>query len=387
MGYYIRKVSRKKSGPTWKLQFISCKKEHAKNLAVKCPKRTWDIPKHRWISLGFSESMNYESARIRQQQLNMQLHLKRNEEVLLKFEETLKRSHHEQAAYIPEVYREEFEERYFYSRRRENVIKNRHLSHWRAAQQLILHLKLEPMHWRDHCESIYDWFFSKKYSISYARNILRVFNLWGYFIAKKLGTPFLSVPPPRGFERTRILESYFSKSEKCKSSDPLTPSMLESARNVLIPEQYNWLYLSIWLGLRPKEIDQLRDPGFRRVLYNETGIPILWIYQSKLCSVPERYRWKLIPLFLEQQQSTIAIIESGNFKRPLVKTVKAHIHPDLNLYGGRKGFTDLMLSKGQLLENISQWMGHSTVQRTWSNYKSRLFVHYDEAQSEKKRRA
>ncbi len=321
--------------------------------------------------------MSYESARVRQQQLNMQLHLKRSEESKLKFEETLKSTHHKQAAFIPEIYREEFEERYFYSRRLETVLKNRHLSHWRAAQQLILHLKLEPMHWRDHCESVYDWFFNKKFSISYTRSILRAFNLWGYFISKKIGTPFLPVPPPRGFERTRILESYFSKADHCKRSDPLTPAMLESARDALKPEQYDWLYLSLWLGLRPKEVDQLRDARYRRILYDEKATPVLWIYQSKLCSVPERYRWKLIPLFLEQQKATLAIIEAGKFERPLVKTVRAHIHPNLNLYGGRKGFTDLMLSKGQLLENISQWMGHSSVQRTWTSYKSRLHVHYD----------
>jgi hypothetical protein len=33
----------------------------------------------------------------------------------------------------------------------------------------------------------------------------------------------------------------------------------------------------------------------------------------------------------------------------------------LIINAGRKGFTDLMLAKGHSLENISIWMGHSTL--------------------------
>jgi hypothetical protein len=45
------------------------------------------------------------------------------------------------------------------------------------------------------------------------------------------------------------------------------------------------------------------------------------------------------------------------------------------LYGGRKGFVDLMLSKEQTFENISVWMGHSTLDRTWRSYKQRRKFH------------
>jgi hypothetical protein len=45
------------------------------------------------------------------------------------------------------------------------------------------------------------------------------------------------------------------------------------------------------------------------------------------------------------------------------------------LYGGRKGFTDLMLSKGNTIENISIWMGHSTLDRTWRSYKQKMKFH------------
>lgn len=51
--------------------------------------------------------------------------------------------------------------------------------------------------------------------------------------------------------------------------------------------------------------------------------------------------------------------------------------PGVTLYAGRKGFSDLMLSRGQSFENISIWMGHSTLQRTWRSYKSRRKFHVD----------
>jgi integrase len=41
------------------------------------------------------------------------------------------------------------------------------------------------------------------------------------------------------------------------------------------------------------------------------------------------------------------------------------------LYGGRKGFVDLMLSLGQNLENVSIWLGHKDISTTWEHYKDR----------------
>jgi hypothetical protein len=47
----------------------------------------------------------------------------------------------------------------------------------------------------------------------------------------------------------------------------------------------------------------------------------------------------------------------------------------IDLYEGRKGFSDLMLSRGQALENISIWMGHSPLDRTWRSFKQRRRFH------------
>ncbi len=106
-----------------------------------------------------------------------------------------------------------------------------------------------------------------------------------------------------------------------------------------------------------------------------TGKKILWVFQTKIIALPVEERWKPIPIIFSEQKFAVRIIESGNFKRPLMKTVIKNFGKGTTTYGGRKGFTDLMLSKNQAFENISVWMGHSSLQRTWKSYKSRRRFH------------
>jgi len=46
------------------------------------------------------------------------------------------------------------------------------------------------------------------------------------------------------------------------------------------------------------------------------------------------------------------------------------------LYAGRKGFQDLMLNRGQRLEDISMWMGHQSIEMTWTKYRNRKRVSF-----------
>jgi hypothetical protein len=108
------------------------------------------------------------------------------------------------------------------------------------------------------------------------------------------------------------------------------------------------------------------------------GKMVLWIYQTKLTSLPPQLRWKLIPIILPEQEVALEIIRTRMFKRPNVKIVKKYFGPDTTLYGGRKGFTDLMLTYQQDFIHISQWMGHSSIERTWRNYKSKKIVHFSD---------
>ena len=124
-----------------------------------------------------------------------------------------------------------------------------------------------------------------------------------------------------------------------------------------------------------QEIDNLHESDLWRVETPLVGRNLFWIYQTKIIALPPEDRWKPIPILYEEQEFAMRIIESGNFKRPLVKTMMQYFSKDIDLYGYRKGFTDLMLSRGNTIENISIWMEHSTLDRTWRSYKQKMKLH------------
>ena len=367
MGYYVRALKSKIKNPNWKVQFITYK-EHRKE---------WDISRDRWDSLGFTPSMTIEQATARAKQLNAQAEKKRQEAQRKKLESQESLLTKKITATIPEIYKTEFETKFFHERIQTPGWKKRFQTSWRASQRMLTEVCLDPIDWYENAPLFYDYFFRKRFSFSYIKKILLVTNFWGQFLARRLGQSFIKIPIPRGSEKSRLLEAYFSKcGTPYNQSDPITPTQLETMKSCLKPEHYNWIYLSVWLGLRPQEVDQLKLDNYVRLQPGFDGTMILWVYQTKLVSVPPRYRWKLIPIIFKEQKLALDIIQSKIFQRPLVKTVKRYFGVNTTLYGGRKGFSDLMLSQKQEFIHISQWMGHSSIERTWRNYKSRLITHY-----------
>ena len=247
---------------------------------------------------------------------------------------------------------------------------------WKASQKMIQTIGYEPSEWFYHTYEIYDYFHTKKYSIRYIHKIIKLANLWGFFVCKKLARPFLEIPTPKGYERQRLIDAFYQKEKRVrKISAPLTPSNLTKVKGILNQSNYDWLLISIWLGLRPKKVDQLHHEKFWRVETLPSRVDILWVYQTKIVALPPEDRWKPIPLLFSGQQEALDIIKSRDFRRPLMKTIRKHFGDGIDLYGGRKGFADLMLEHGQSLENISVWMGHTSLSRTWYSYKSRRKFH------------
>lgn len=380
MGYYVRALSLKKSAPNWKVQFVSYKKtDFHKPGAVK-PKKEWDVDKDRWRTLGFAKSMSIAEARCRARQLNSQLFIKRQEERHQKLKtaraETLRR--HESV--LPEEFVAEFELRFVRTRDSDTDSgkrrRTRAFSLWQAAQKMIVAVGVEPSDWFYHTLEINDFFHQRKYSVRFVLSTLKMANLWGFFICRKLGRPFLPVPIPRGYERQRLIQAYYEKERKARRpSLPLVPETLKSKVQKLNQPNYHWLVLSVWLGLRPQEIDNLHNEKMWSLEILGNGRKVLWVFQTKIIALPIEDRWKPIPILFEEQEFAIRVLKGNAFKRPIMKTMRKHFGEGIDLYAGRKGFTDLMLSKGHSLENISVWMGHSTLERTWKSYKSRRRYH------------
>lgn len=299
MGYYVRRLKGKKNKPDWKVQYVSYKqKDQRKNSTAKVPKRTWDIAKERWTTLGFHSGLDLRDAKVRARQLNSQLSIKRQEERLRAIAEEQKifQLHHE--AVLPSEFVSEFESRFIEPRGILSALERRRQEHrryniWHAAQKMITAVGVEPTDWFYHVYEIYDFFSNSGFSIGYLQSIIKLANLWGHFISRKLAKPFHPIPYPKGYERRRLLEAHYqTKSRKKLPSLPISPVHLNDIKEKLSCENFNWLYLSIWFGLRPKETDSLKDKNMWKLEELPTGRKILWVFQTKIIALPPDDRWK-----------------------------------------------------------------------------------------------
>lgn len=377
MGYYVRALKSKRKPGAWKLQFISYSKEHAQGSKAMKPKREWDVPKERWRALGFHSRMSLADARARQRELNLKLHNRRITERRGAAEMSRRDFAARTKAAFSDFHVAEFERRHL---RRPYVSPSHRrslVSGWTVVRKVILAVEPDPSCWLDSSTAFFDYFAERGWSLSYARRLIHLANLWGHFISRKLGRSFLPLPYPRGYERSRLYEAYHRKlGGQSRASAPLTPERLEASRPRLKTAHYNWLYLAVWAGLRPQEIDQLRDPSRWMLKDLPDGRSVLWVYQTKIVARPQWERWKPIPLIFPEQTRIPGMISGGEFVRPTHKVIHACFGKGVGLYGGRKGFTDLMLGRQQPLEFIAQWMGHSSIERTWQSYKDRWRFHY-----------
>lgn len=365
MGYRIKTYKLKDGSPAFKILF-----EHFTGGL----RQNKGVPREEWRQLGFSSEMTADEAKARARELNAKEKLERDGRKRTAIRQRLQTEELAQLAYLPAVAIQEFEQTKLFRQFRAN---DKITSYWRRTKAILCELKLDPETWLDHKERFYDYFSQNQYSPSYVRQLIYLLNQWGRFISRRQRKPFDPIPSPRGRERERIADSYFERpsGRGNKASAPLTPTMLESKKSELKSEHYNWLYLSVWFGLRPEEVDGLKNATLFR-LTEEGKTPVLMVYQSKLKAIDRCKRWKPIPCFLPEQLRGLEIIRSKEFRRPLSKTVAAKFGPDVTLYGGRKGFIDLMLDKGQSLEDVSTWMGHTSIERTWKSYKNKQKVRF-----------
>lgn len=366
MGYIIKPLPYVKR--TWKVQY-----------EVWTPERkVKDIPVSDYGAHGFRPGMTYEEACRRRDELNAQGHLRRHHEQQVAIEARLQTEELVHVAYLNPALVQEFEAKVlyegFYDGDRAAVQRNKVASHWRAAKRVLFELKLDPAEWLDRRRTFYAHFAKEKVSPAYLQKLIRILNLWGKFVARSRGIYFDPLPYPARFDKERVADAYLeANGGRTNESDPLTPSALEAARGSIDAEAYNWLALSVWFGLRPPEVDGLKVSNQWRIEMHK-GTPVLFVYQTKLKGIAHEQRWKYIPCLRSEQRALLEAVKAGTFSRPSLKIVHSRFGEHVNLYGGRKAFEMLMDSFGYRLEDISLWLGHKSIERTWRNYKNRTRV-------------
>lgn len=251
-----------------------------------------------------------------------------------------------------------------------------HRAYFATCMRMIRDTGLTPVDYDARKEVIWQWFLDQAFSPAYVQKLTQTLNRYGKYWAWRHRQLFPLLTFPRGQWRERLADRAADVPGRGnKESAPLTPSLLEGARASLRPEHYNWLYLSLWFGLRPSEVDALKSPKLFR-LEKQNGTTVLVVYQRKLTAIKREQRWKFIPAFRREQAHGLDILASGDFEKPLSKTINRIFGHEYSLYAGRKGFTDLMLSFGQSLEDVSSWMGHASIERTWRHYKNKRVVRW-----------
>ena len=198
--------------------------------------------------------------------------------------------------------------------------------HWKASQQMIAKLQIDYTIFFNSRFQIFEYYEKKCWSADYIKRITKISNRWGSFCARKKGTFFEPIPKI-GIKIHDIVKKRELKKNIRRAAEPMKWSELRNLRTKFMNEeltlQWNWLYIGLFFGLRPSEIDSLKDKSKFRLDFNkDNNVDVIFVYQNKLKNLAEARRWKVIPIVETEQLEAIQLIKSGEFKRPLNKTLK-----------------------------------------------------------------
>ena len=162
-------------------------------------------------------------------------------------------------------------------------------SHFLKIQKICTDLKLLPHQYKDNEKLVYKWFAKNKVSLDYAQKLIGLMNRWGYFFSKADGRFFETIAPIKGISRENIREAHEGKTGVRTESESITPELLSKYKSKLSDENYKFLFVLIWFGLRPKE---LVDLSKLEIKTNDDQMKFLVVYQSKLVSIEKSKRFK-----------------------------------------------------------------------------------------------
>lgn len=259
--------------------FVKTKKAKSGNILwylyheyyVKNKRDQKPAPKNLYHRFGLNPEMSVIEAKERVKRLNKERRLEAGSHI--RAAKNAEENVAVDKTYFPEDYVEEFlsyleEQTHGTSAHYKKVV-----SHFVLIQKMIKKLRLTPGNYVNRSGRIYKYFSENGYSIDYTNKILRVLNMWGGFVARKEGLYYERVKSPKGRVRSSIRSSQLKKTSVRRESLPLTPEMLAKAKHSMSKEHYNWLVLSVWFGLRPKEIDGLKNETTFRVESHPHHIP------------------------------------------------------------------------------------------------------------------
>lgn len=378
MGYYVQR--RKHNPAKWRVLWRKYIKDEKTG---DYRPDTRHVKLDEYPQIGITKQMSFEEARDAVKKINLDTERSRREGLRNRVKSRIDSEDKAVCAHLPPAFVTKFETEHLSTRYIGNdELLKKMLKLWSTAKRLIRNVKQPTEKWHRYPEFFYVQFEKGlqgrgPMSLGYAKNILSVINMWLDFLGSEQEKMYRPVPWASQTWQAR-LNSAYEGADKGQASRLLTPEMLEGLKNPLKPAQHNWVYCTVWAGLRPNEADALTNPKRTRISY-EGKTPILEVYQSKLKNVPKvAERWKRIPLFLPEQRKILKLIESGEIESPLAKTLTDRFGPGHTLYAGRKGFHDLMVTRFQQPElEVIRWLGHRSLDMALKHYAKKEAVRWN----------
>lgn len=358
MGYLVIK-----RGPSWRVVFEQ----------IQSGQRLYKhVSKKHWADLGLRANMPIEQAREKLRAINAREQI--GQERKLKAQARIEAEARIECAFLPLALVSAFEAHILLARMSHGNQKRFHKQsiYWRAAQRLIRDIARCPSEWADQPELIWQWFIKRRYSLSHVQKILRPLNQWGAFYAKQMRLPFLPVRNPRGIWSGRIHEAFQRRHPQGLKSKPLTLEHLNRAKQTMAPEHYRFLYVQLYFGLRPSELEGMAEGRISWHVEKQDQVEVLVADQPKLAAIVPEERAKMIPILRPEQREALIYLREGKLKKPHSKTIQRHLGAGVRQYAGRKGFVDLAIDQwGKPLDVVAAWAGHAKPETTLRHYKNR----------------
>lgn len=339
------------------------------------PRNTFTVKPENYPTYNINSGMTYEQADSAAKEYNLKdgLNKSKQAKIIAAIQDKKLLNDFSLPQYLVENFIKELRNEYSHNPDRLETL----MQHWKSAQLMIASIKKDYTQFFESRFEIFNYYESKCWSADYIKRITKMTNLWGSFCARKKGTYFEPIPKI-GIRMQQIVKKRDLKKDIRQSATPLQWDELRNLKTRFYNEdlnlQWNWLYIGMFFGLRPSEIDGLKNIKNYRIEFDiQNNVDVLYVYQNKLKNLAENKRWKIIPLVESEQKQGLELIKNSEFKRPLNKTLKRLFSTKgIDTYSPRKGFTDLMLNRGYQLEDISTFLGHTSIETTWRHYKNKL---------------
>lgn len=334
------------------------------------------LPENEWARYGFTTQMTYEQASAHIKIHNAKSKDKDIKEKKARFSVIEKAEHDEliKSAYLPEALVSQFEKKLENDSFATNYIKSKTPYHWKTTMRVIAEIELNPSEWNDNKRTILKKI--EGYAPSTVAKLISLMNTYGVFYSKKMGQFYENITMPRGNEVGRISDKYLDKTGgKTKEAKGINLESMELLKitNELSEEEINWCIIALGFGLRPSEVDSISNRDTSLLILTKKTVKI---YQSKLVSLPRDMRYKEVLITHPFQKEAFSLIKSDKvLTKPSIYKIRKALGEKYGLYSFRKGYTDIMLDLGEDLSRISADLGHSSIDRTWKNYRKRITKH------------